>query len=55
MGKTSIKLKQNRAVVLNGEEITQLPMQVEGINIRVLSSIFLIGMKYICFINKERK
>ncbi|XP_071447163.1 hemocytin-like [Hetaerina americana] len=37
-----IKLKQNREVILNGEEITEVPYSQDGINIRMVSSLFLM-------------
>ncbi|XP_046389468.1 hemocytin isoform X2 [Ischnura elegans] len=37
-----IKLKQNREVIFNGEEITEVPYSHDGIRIRMVSSIFLM-------------
>lgn len=54
MGGSSIKLKQNREVVLNGEEITRLPTQIDGTNIRIVSSIFLLGKFQIKFYKKKK-
>lgn len=39
---TSIKLKQNRQVTANGDEIMKLPMLIDGVRIRFASSIFLV-------------
>ncbi|XP_053978189.1 hemocytin [Hylaeus volcanicus] len=39
---TSIKLKQNRQVLINGDDLTMFPMFVNDIRIRIASSIFLI-------------
>lgn len=39
---TSIKLKQDRRIILNGDEITKFPMLFNDIRIRVASSIFLV-------------
>lgn len=40
-----IKLKQNREVLVNGEELTTLPTWIDGMYIRHASSIFLSGKK----------
>ncbi|XP_046603352.1 hemocytin isoform X1 [Neodiprion virginianus] len=39
----TIKLKQNRQLSVNGEEVTNLPVTLGGIKLRVASSIFLIA------------
>jgi hypothetical protein len=39
---TSIKLKQNYQVILNGEEITKFPILFNGARIRIASSIFVV-------------
>lgn len=39
---TSIKLKQNRQITVNGDEVTKLPMLLEGARVRLASSIFLV-------------
>lgn len=39
---TSIKLKQNRQVLHNGDDLAVFPTVVDGIRIRIASSIFLI-------------
>lgn len=39
---TSIKLKQNRQITINGDEVTKFPMQFDGARIRIASSIFIV-------------
>lgn len=39
---TSMKLKQHRQVLINGNELTIFPTLINGIRIRIASSIFLI-------------
>lgn len=39
----SMKLKQNRQVLINGEDLATFPTVVSGIRIRVASSIFLVA------------
>lgn len=39
---TSMKLKQHRQVLINGNELTIFPTLMNGIRIRIASSIFLI-------------
>lgn len=39
----TIKLKQNRQLLINGEEVTKLPVKSGNVTIRVASSIFLIA------------
>lgn len=39
---TSVKLEQHRQVLINGEQLTTFPTTVNGIRIRVASSIFLV-------------
>lgn len=39
---TFIKLKQNRQIILNSDELTKFPTLIDGIRIRVASSIFLV-------------
>ncbi|EFN85665.1 Hemocytin [Harpegnathos saltator] len=41
LGNTFIKLKQNRQITVNGDEVTKFPMQIDGARIRLASSIFL--------------
>lgn len=38
----SMKLKQHRQVLINGNELTIFPTLINGIRIRIASSIFLI-------------
>lgn len=38
-----IKLKQDREVVLNGEEVDRLPLWIDGVHIRHASSVFVSG------------
>ncbi|KAG8236359.1 hypothetical protein J437_LFUL016579, partial [Ladona fulva] len=38
----TIKLKQNREVSINGEDIIKVPLSYQGIKIRMVSSIFLL-------------
>lgn len=38
----SMKLKQHRQVLINGNELTVFPTLMNGIRIRIASSIFLI-------------
>lgn len=40
---TTIKIKQNKEVNLNGQEIVKFPFIGNDYNIQMLSSIFLIG------------
>lgn len=37
----AIKLKQNREILVNGEDVTKLPMLAGGARVRIVSSIFL--------------
>ncbi|XP_043682227.1 hemocytin isoform X2 [Vespula pensylvanica] len=37
-----VKLKQNRQIVINGEDVNKLPLLVNGIKIQAASSIFLV-------------
>ena len=37
----AIKLKQNRQILVNGEDVTKLPMLAGGAKIRIVSSIFI--------------
>lgn len=39
---TSIKLKQNHQITINGNEITKFPMLFDGVRIRIASSIFMV-------------
>lgn len=39
----SIKLKQGREVLVDGQEVSKLPFTAAGAYIHVVSSIFLIG------------
>jgi len=39
---TSIKLKQNRQITINGDEITKFPILFDGARIRIASSIFMV-------------
>lgn len=39
----NIKLKQNHDVVVNGQDVSKLPFSIGGIDIRSISSIFLLG------------
>lgn len=41
-GDTSIKLKQNRQVTINGDEVAKFPMLFNGARIRIASSIFMV-------------
>lgn len=41
-GTVSIKLKQNRQILVNGEDVTKLPIKVGDMKLRIASSIFLI-------------
>jgi von Willebrand factor len=38
---TAIKLKQNRQILVNGEDVTSLPTIAGGARIRIASSIFI--------------
>lgn len=38
----SVKLKQHRQVLINGDDLTVYPTIVKGVRIRVASSIFLV-------------
>lgn len=38
----SMKLKQHREVLINGDDLTVFPTLIHGIRIRIASSIFLI-------------
>lgn len=38
----SMKLKQHREVLINGDDLTVFPRLIHGIRIRIASSIFLI-------------
>jgi len=38
----SIRLKQNRQIAVNGDEITKFPMLLNGVRIRIASSIFIV-------------
>ncbi|XP_015177061.1 PREDICTED: hemocytin [Polistes dominula] len=40
--KTTIQLKQDKQLVINGEDISKLPLSVNGIKIQAASSIFLV-------------
>lgn len=42
-GKTTVQLKQGRAVVVNGKDVTKLPAKLEGMKIRSVSSLFVLG------------
>lgn len=37
----AIKLKQNRQILVNGEDVTKLPMLAGGSMVRIISSIFI--------------
>ena len=37
----AIKLKQNRQILVNGEDVTKLPMYAGGARLRIVSSIFV--------------
>lgn len=37
----SIKLKQNRQITINGDEVTKFPVLFDGARIRIASSIFM--------------
>ncbi|XP_044578140.1 hemocytin isoform X1 [Cotesia glomerata] len=37
-----IKLKQNNQVLINGEDITKLPVMLSGVKIKIASSIFIV-------------
>lgn len=39
----TIKIKQGREVSINGLEVTQIPVSFVGVNIRMASSMFLVG------------
>lgn len=39
---TGIKLKQHRQVLINGDDLTVYPTVVNGIRVRIASSIFLV-------------
>ena len=39
---TSIKLKQNRQITINADEITKFPTLFDGARIRIASSIFMV-------------
>lgn len=39
----TIKLKQNRELLVNGEEVSKLPVLSGGVEVRVASSIFIIA------------
>ncbi|XP_026826604.1 hemocytin isoform X2 [Ooceraea biroi] len=39
---TSIKLKQNHQIMLNGDEVTKFPLLFNGARIRIASSIFVV-------------
>ncbi|XP_071561739.1 hemocytin [Temnothorax nylanderi] len=39
---TSIKLKQNRQITINGDEVMKFPMLFDGARIRIASSIFMV-------------
>lgn len=37
-----IKLKQNNQVLINGEDVTKLPVMLSGVKIKIASSIFIV-------------
>lgn len=37
-----VKLKQNHQVLVNGEDVTKLPLMTAGIKIKIASSIFVV-------------
>ncbi|KZC09215.1 Hemocytin [Dufourea novaeangliae] len=39
---TSVKLKQNRQVLINGDDLTTFPIVINQIRIRIVSSIFVV-------------
>ncbi|KAL6266408.1 hypothetical protein P5V15_003260 [Pogonomyrmex californicus] len=39
---TSIKLKQNLQITINGNEVTKFPILIDGVRIRIASSIFVV-------------
>lgn len=39
---TIVKLKQNRQITINGDEIVRFPMLFNGARIRIASSIFIV-------------
>jgi len=39
---TSIKLKQNRQITINADEITKFPTLFDGARVRIASSIFMV-------------
>ena len=43
LGSDAIKLKQNHQVLVNGEDVAKLPINVAGMKLRIASSIFLIA------------
>ena len=43
-----IKLKQNRDVLVNGDEIATIPFWMDGIYIRHASSVFVSGKRSGC-------
>nr|CAD7397465.1 unnamed protein product [Timema cristinae] len=51
LGDRFIKLRQNREVSVNGQEITQMPFTMDGATVRIASSIFLIGMTILGFMS----
>ncbi|XP_014469310.1 PREDICTED: hemocytin isoform X2 [Dinoponera quadriceps] len=40
--RTSIKLKQNHQITVNSDEVTKLPMLIDGARVRLASSIFVV-------------
>lgn len=43
LGEQVIKLKQNKEVTVNNEDVESLPVSVGGVYIRIASSLFLQG------------
>lgn len=43
-GSDVLKFKQNRDVLLNGEEIPVLPIWIDGLYVRHVSSVFISGL-----------
>ena len=41
-----IQLKQDRVVAVNGGDVTELPVWIDGVYIRHVSSVFLAGTYY---------
>ena len=44
-----VKLKQDRVVAVNGQDVDELPVWIDGINIRHASSVFVAGNFFIYF------